>query len=86
MPPRASKGRRRKPGEPDENETTHRLLSEAVERLNAGDDPLAAQRQLAAAILSKLGASKGGRARAAKLSPEERRAIARRAAKRRWSG
>ena len=39
----------------------------------------------AALALSKLGASKGGKARAAKLSPEKRKAIARKAAKTRWS-
>jgi len=38
-----------------------------------------------AQALSKLGASKGGKARAAKLSAEERREIATRAAQKRWS-
>jgi hypothetical protein len=38
-----------------------------------------------AVALSKLGARKGGKARAAALSPEERREIARRAAHARWS-
>ncbi|HCG02337.1 MAG TPA: hypothetical protein DEV93_17570 [Chloroflexi bacterium] len=37
-----------------------------------------------AQALSKLGASKGGKARAAKLSAEERREIAKRAAAKRW--
>lgn len=37
-----------------------------------------------AQALSKLGASKGGQARAKKLTAEERRKIARRAAKARW--
>jgi len=41
--------------------------------------------QKAAQILSKLGASKGGKARAEKLSPERRRAIAQKAAQARWS-
>ncbi|MDE2105978.1 MAG: P63C domain-containing protein [Patescibacteria group bacterium] len=40
----------------------------------------------AARTLSTLGASKGGRARAEKLSPEERKEIAKTAAKRRWGG
>ena len=40
--------------------------------------------QKAAQILSKLGASKGGKARARKLSPGRRKAIAQRAAKARW--
>ena len=35
--------------------------------------------------MSKLGASKGGRASMAKLSPDERKAFARRAARIRWS-
>jgi hypothetical protein len=37
-----------------------------------------------AVALSKLGARKGGQARAAALSPEERREIAQRAAQARW--
>jgi len=39
----------------------------------------------AAQALSELGAAKGGRARAAKLSPEERKDIARQAAEARWA-
>jgi len=38
----------------------------------------------AARALSKLGASKGGAARAARLTPERRTEIARDAARRRW--
>jgi hypothetical protein len=38
----------------------------------------------AAVALSKLGASKGGKARAAKLSAKERSRIARRAVEARW--
>jgi len=41
--------------------------------------------QKAAQILSKLGASKGGKARAKTLSPERRKVIAQKAAKARWS-
>lgn len=37
-----------------------------------------------AAALGKLGGQKGGKARAASLSPEKRREIARKAAKKRW--
>lgn len=39
----------------------------------------------AAQVLSRLGASKGGRARAEKLSPERRQEIARRAGQARWA-
>ena len=41
-------------------------------------------KNLHAAALSKLGASKGGKARAAALTAAERRAIARKAAEARW--
>lgn len=39
----------------------------------------------AAVALGKLGGKKGGKARAAKLSPAKRKAIAKKAAKARWS-
>jgi hypothetical protein len=39
----------------------------------------------AAVALGKLGGSKGGKIRAAKLSPEARKAIAQQAAKARWA-
>ena len=39
----------------------------------------------AAVALGKLGGSKGGKIRAAKLSPEERKQIAQQAAKARWA-
>jgi hypothetical protein len=40
----------------------------------------------AAVALGRLGGLKGGKARAAKLSAEQRKAIAKRAAKTRWEG
>jgi hypothetical protein len=43
------------------------------------------RRNVAAVTLPRLGASKGGRARAAALSPEQRLAIARKAVAARWS-
>jgi hypothetical protein len=39
----------------------------------------------AAVALGKLGGMKGGRARAAKLTPDERKTIAQKAAKARWA-
>lgn len=45
---------------------------------NAGKNP-------AAVALGKLGGAKGGKARAEKLSPAKRKAIAKKAAKARWS-
>lgn len=41
-------------------------------------------RDLAAVMMGRLGGLKGGRARADSLSPEKRRAIARKAAQARW--
>jgi hypothetical protein len=45
--------------------------------LGAGKNP-------AAVALGKLGGAKGGRARAAALSPAKRKAIAKKAARKRW--
>lgn len=42
-------------------------------------------RNPAAVALGKLGGAKGGKARAAKLTPEQRQEIAQKAAKGRWS-
>jgi hypothetical protein len=43
------------------------------------------EKNAAAVALGKLGASKGGQVRAAKLSPKKRKEIARKAAEARWS-
>jgi hypothetical protein len=45
---------------------------------------LSMRKNRAAQLLSKLGASKGGKARAKALSPEQRKTIAQKAAKARW--
>lgn len=54
------------------------LNGQPLEDPNAGKNP-------AAVALGKLGGAKGGRARAKKLSAEKRKAIAKKAAKTRWS-
>jgi hypothetical protein len=46
---------------------------------------MAEEKNPAAVALGKLGASKGGKARAKKLTPEQRTAIAKNAAKARWA-
>ena len=46
--------------------------------------PVKKKKNPAAVSLSKLGASKGGKARAAKLTPKERSRIARNAVNSRW--
>lgn len=59
-----------------------------VARLATGEEvnpPKPKKKNPAAVALGKLGASKGGNARAAVLTPKERSAIARKAAEKRWS-
>jgi hypothetical protein len=51
----------------------------------AGHDPDEAKNP-AAVALGRLGGQKGGKARAAKMTPEERSEQARKAASARWSG
>jgi len=53
------------------------LTGEPLPDPNAGKNP-------AAVALGKLGGSKGGKARAAKLSPTKRKQIAQKAAEARW--
>lgn len=64
----------------DVNEAAFRVVREATEK----HDPEARQKNPAAVALGRLGASKGGKARAAKLSATKRKAIARKAAQARW--
>jgi hypothetical protein len=67
----------------DENEAAFR----AVERLTDSERPKRPAEQPknpAAVQLGSLGGRKGGKARAAKLTPEQRREIAKRAAAARW--
>lgn len=63
------------------NEIAFRVASEATggapPETPSGKNP-------AAVALGKLGGAKGGKARAAKLTPERRKAIARKAARARW--
>jgi hypothetical protein len=52
--------------------------------VNDPEHPPAREKNPAAVALSALGASKGGKARAASLTPKQRSKIARKAAKARW--
>ncbi len=79
MPSRASKDR-------DFVTVARRVVEHAIgEKLDGSplEDTDAGKNQ-AAVALSKLGASKGGKARAAKLSPAKRKQIAKAAARKRW--
>jgi hypothetical protein len=80
MPSRASKKRR--PPKEDEAQAAVRVIRTAVENVEKRViDPAVSA---AAAALSKLGASKGGEARAKSLSKKRRAEIARKAAAARW--
>jgi hypothetical protein len=79
MPKRSSRG---KQGPEDVNEIAFRVAREAM-----GEAPQQAEREKnpAAVALGKLGGAKGGKARAAKLTAEQRSEIAKKAAMARWS-
>jgi len=77
MPAKASK-RRRTAKDEDVNEIAYRLVHAIT-----GEEPEPGKNPLAIAF-GRLGASKGGKARAAKLSPKKRAAIAKKAARARW--
>jgi hypothetical protein len=75
MPSRASKP----PEGEDFNQAAFRVVKQATEKQDP-DRP----KNPAAVALGRLGASKGGKARAAKLSAKRRAQIARQAAQKRW--
>jgi hypothetical protein len=80
MPTRASKPKRPR--------DTNRLAWQLVQEATGQTSPVAVvpdTRNPAAVALAKLGAKKGGEARAQKLSPHRRKQIAEKAAQARWS-
>jgi hypothetical protein len=79
MPKRSSRG---KQGPEDVNEAAFRVAREAT-----GEAPTKAEpkKNPAAVELGRLGGFKGGKARAAKLTPKRRSEIAKKAATARWS-
>ena len=82
MPSRASKKRPR-----DFSLRARQIVEEAIgERLDGSPlpEPPKDTRNPAAVALSKLGASKGGKARAKALTKAQRQEIAKKAAKARW--
>jgi hypothetical protein len=86
MPSRASKPRR-KTADRDFTSVARRVVEQAIgERLDGSPlpEPEPDTRNPAAVALSKLGAAKGGKARAENLSARKRREIAKKAARARW--
>ncbi len=79
MPKRSSK---RKQGPEDVNEIAFRVMQEAT---GAAEPATADGKNPAAVALGRLGGLKGGKARAERMTPEERSEAARKAAEARWS-
>ena len=61
------------------------LAKSIVDELTIDEQELKPEKNLAAVALGRLGGLKGGKARAEKLSPKKRKAIAKKAAEARWS-
>lgn len=72
----------KKQGPEDLNELAFRLVAKATEEEAVEDPP---EKDPAAVALGRKGGLKGGLARAAKLTPEQRSATARKAAQARWN-
>lgn len=73
--------KRRAGAVPDVNENAFRLVQEATGQAPKTEPKV---KNAAAVALGKLGGAKGGKARAAALSPAKRKAIAKKAASARW--
>ena len=69
----------------DANERAFYTMQVATGQIQPDPVPAPRPKNPAAVALGKLGASKGGKARAEKLSPKKRREIAKKAAMSRWS-
>jgi hypothetical protein len=85
MPKRSSK--KSKPA--DLNQLARAIVDEATDESSPTEEPAKEschQKNPAAVALGKLGGKKGGPARAKKLTPEQRKAIAEKAARARWGG
>ena len=81
MPNRSSKEN------PEETEDMNELASQIVEEATAedeGEESEEKEKNPHAQALGRLGGLKGGKARAAKLTPKQRQEIARKAANARW--
>lgn len=59
-------------------------LAKFIVDMTTGEEPAPKKKNPAAVALGRLGGKKGGKARAEKLTPEQRSEIAKKAAKSRW--
>jgi hypothetical protein len=85
MPARASKHTKKRPQDPilHAKSVMEEIIGEEWDGTPL-EPPPERQKNPAAVALSKLGASKGGKARAESLTPKQRSKIAKKAAKARW--
>lgn len=79
MPNRSSN---RGKGKMDVNQMAHQTILIATGQI---EKPVEKEKNPAAVTLGRLGGLKGGKARAEKLSPAKRKAIAKKAAESRWA-
>jgi hypothetical protein len=84
MPSRASKPKRPRDSNLLARSVVEELIGETMEGKPLPPREPEREKNPAAVALSKLGASKGGKARAESLSPKKRRMIALKAARARW--
>lgn len=68
----------------DPNQLAKFIVDQSTGEVPKEGPPQEREKNPAAVALGRMGASKGGRARAEKLSEEERKEIARKAAEARW--
>ncbi len=68
----------------DENQLAKSMVDEIIQETEDGWCTTLQKKNPAAVALGRLGGLKGGKARAAKLTPEERSQIAKKAAQSRW--
>lgn len=67
---------------PDPNVTAFNIVQMAIGEIEKPKEP---EKNQAAVTLGRLGGLKGGKARAEKLTPEQRKEIAQKAAAKRWA-
>ena len=74
----------KKPKRPRDPNELAKLIADIATGEQDKPEDLPNGKNPAAVALGKLGGQKGGKARAAKLTPEQRKEIAQKAAKKRW--
>jgi hypothetical protein len=79
MPKRSSKSKRE-----DVNQAAARIVAQSTDEPPLTPEETTKRKNPAAVALGRLGGKKGGPARAASLSSDQRKAIARKAAQTRW--